>query len=519
MKSVVILLIVLIPFKLQSQDISSPLSVDREIKIYKAKLSENPKETLGDLKKLRQKSYKIDYKTGAYRCTYLIIHIYINYFGDFDKVIGETKTGEDIARKLNDNEAIADMFQLRGISYIELGMNDVGLESLNQALTYANKIKSEQQKHKTLSLIYDNIGGYYDNARNLEKFAEYKRKSLNEIIRVKEVNQEDIQLKYRVIAAQNTNIGHLFHQKNQLDSAEHYFLKAYEVYNTKFQLSNFREKADLLNRLSRLYYARKDFSKSVHFAHQGLNVQKGATTPKLRKELYEILYLAFLGSKNADSAAYYSNKYTVLNDSLYVMNKTSVNKSLDRIITEKKTQYSENIKVIIVSLILIVIIIVISFILHIRKNRIKMRMKYEALIHKIESKSDEGPKVKNRTSITDDTLEQILEKLKIFEENNEFINKDTSLPKLSHHLNTNTTYLSEVIRQHKKNNFNNYINGLRIEYIIQHLYESPIYREYKISYLAEKSGFSSREVFAITFKKETGISPSQFIKELKASNK
>lgn len=512
-------MICLIPVTLQSQDISSPLSVDNKIKIYKSKLSENPKEILKDLKMLREKSNKIDYKRGTYKCTYLIISIYINYLGDFDKVIGETKTGEKIARELNDHEAIADMYQLRGISYIELGMNDVGLENLNEALIYANQIKNEQQKYKTLSLIYDNIGGYYDNAQNLEKFAEYKRKSLNEITHVKEVNEEDIQLKYRVIAAQNINIGHFFHEKKELDSAEHYFLKTYEIYNTKFQLSNFREKADLLNRLSRLYYDRKDFSKSVNFAHLGLNVQKGITTPKLRKELYEIMYLAFLGSKNADSAAYYSTKYTELNDSLSIVNKKSVNKSLDRIITEKKTGYSKNITIIVTSLILVVIIITISLVLYTRNNKVKIRRKYEALIFKLETKSDESFKVKNKVVITDDTLEKILESLNTFEKNNGFINQDTSLPKLAHQLDTNTTYLSEVIRQHKNTNFNNYINGLRIRYIIQLLYENPIFREYKISYLAEKCGFSSREVFTTTFKKETGISPSHFIKELKDSKK
>ncbi|AYZ12787.1 AraC family transcriptional regulator [Chryseobacterium arthrosphaerae] len=519
MKSFIVLLIFLIPITLQSQDISSPLSVDNEIKIYKSKLSENPKENLNDLKKLREKSNKINYKRGTYTCTYLIISIYINYFGDFDKVIEETKTGEKIARELNDNEAIADMFQLRGISYIELGMSDVGLGNLNKALTYAIQIKSDQQKYKTLSLIYDNIGGYYDNAQDLEKFVKYKRKSLDEITHVKEENEEDIQLKYRLIAAQNMNIGHFFHKKNQLDSAEHYFLKTHEIYNTKFRLSNFREKADLLNRLSRLYYDRKDFSKSVNFAHLGLNVQKGATTPKLRKELYEIMYLAFLGSKNADSAAYYSAKYTALNDSLSIADKKSVNKSLGRIITEKNTGYSKNITIIVFSSVLIVIIIIISFVLYIRNNKVKTRRKYEALINEIESKSDENLKVKNRVSITDDTLEKILESLNTFEENNEFINKDTSLPKLAHQLDTNTTYLSEVIRQHKNNNFNNYINGLRIKYIIRLLYNNPVFREYKISYLAEKSGFSSREVFTITFKKETGISPSHFIKELKDSRK
>ncbi|WP_228438483.1 helix-turn-helix domain-containing protein [Chryseobacterium pennae] len=101
-------------------------------------------------------------------------------------------------------------------------------------------------------------------------------------------------------------------------------------------------------------------------------------------------------------------------------------------------------------------------------------MKYEALIDKIESKSDESLKVKNKVSITDDTLEKILESLATFEKNNEFTNKDTSLPKLAHQLGTNTTYLSEVIRQHKNTNFNNYINGLRIKYIIQLLYDNAV---------------------------------------------
>lgn len=47
------------------------------------------------------------------------------------------------------------------------------------------------------------------------------------------------------------------------------------------------------------------------------------------------------------------------------------------------------------------------------------------------------------------------------------------------------------------------------------LASDPDYREYKISYLAEISGFSSREVFTITFKKETGVNPSYFINNLK----
>lgn len=90
-----------------------------------------------------------------------------------------------------------------------------------------------------------------------------------------------------------------------------------------------------------------------------------------------------------------------------------------------------------------------------------------------------------------------------------------SLSGLASYLDTNTKYLSEILKQYKGKKFCDYINGLRILYIMEILYKNPIYREYKISYLAESCGFGSREVFAVVFKKETGISPSYFINNLK----
>ncbi|NHQ71954.1 helix-turn-helix domain-containing protein, partial [Elizabethkingia miricola] len=51
-------------------------------------------------------------------------------------------------------------------------------------------------------------------------------------------------------------------------------------------------------------------------------------------------------------------------------------------------------------------------------------------------------------------------------------------------------------------------------YIIDKLYNNPLYREYKISYLAEECGYSSHQVFITAFRKETGMTPSYFIKQL-----
>lgn len=118
-------------------------------------------------------------------------------------------------------------------------------------------------------------------------------------------------------------------------------------------------------------------------------------------------------------------------------------------------------------------------------------------------------------NIHDSTINIILNKLKKFEKSEKFLRKDVSLTSLASSLDTNPRYLSEIIKQYKGKNYNNYLNGLRIQYITQLLYKEPIYREYKIIYLAEHCGFASREVFAIAFKKETGVTPSYFISQLR----
>lgn len=118
-------------------------------------------------------------------------------------------------------------------------------------------------------------------------------------------------------------------------------------------------------------------------------------------------------------------------------------------------------------------------------------------------------------AISAETYNSILKRISKFEKSEKFLRKDINLTWLSNHLNTNTKYLSEVIKSHTGKNFNGYINGLRIRYIINKLTEMPVYRDYKISYLAEECGYGSPQVFAIAFKRETGVTPSYFIEQFK----
>ncbi|WP_156306729.1 helix-turn-helix domain-containing protein [Sphingobacterium endophyticum] len=115
----------------------------------------------------------------------------------------------------------------------------------------------------------------------------------------------------------------------------------------------------------------------------------------------------------------------------------------------------------------------------------------------------------------DEKTGKILDKLDEFEEGDLYVDSRMSLAFLASYLSTNTITLSKIINTYKQMNFNDYINGLRIRYIIEKIKNEPKFEQYKISYLAEVSGFSSHSIFSKAFKKSTGVTPSQFLDYLK----
>jgi len=181
---------------------------------------------------------------------------------------------------------------------------------------------------------------------------------------------------------------------------------------------------------------------------------------------------------------------------------------------------------------------IITIILWRRKNKI-MRAKYEQMIEKLKNESvlpsdtaddiedthddddddtnsaDESEISASKYTISTETETRLLKKLNAFEKSEKFLRKDITIGLVAGQMNTNAKYLSEIIRNQKLMNFNNYINTLRINYIVHKLYNEPKYREYKVSYLAEECGYASSQVFVIAFKKVSGVTPSYFIQSLK----
>ncbi|WP_390455277.1 helix-turn-helix domain-containing protein [Chryseobacterium sp. Alg-005] len=124
-----------------------------------------------------------------------------------------------------------------------------------------------------------------------------------------------------------------------------------------------------------------------------------------------------------------------------------------------------------------------------------------------------------KDAMSSDTEKHILNGLKKFESKKEFTNKGITLAYLAAELETNVRYLSEVVKKHKAENFKTYIHILRINFVINKLEKDSLYRKYKVSHLADISGFPTSALFTKVFKEITGYTPTAYLSMLSERDK
>lgn len=335
-----------------------------------------------------------------------------------------------------------------------------------------------------------------------------------------------------------------YHTNNlQLDSSSFYL----QNLNSKHLGNNNYITMHRLEKEAEILFLKREFSAAIDTLNKGLMIADKFNNIHLKNSITKKLVSNYLVLNNNTQFLNYNQKLTVLNnesnlaknDALNtVLNYTKINKNNTVL---KLEEHYKRINIIL-SVLLIIALGLGLTLKRIRKKRIKQYLdilKYFEIsknedtpvtTHVASSptqvKSDTAnPKLQTTTPpktietktavMPKETEDIIITKLKHFEKSNRFTSKDMSLGQLASKLDTNTKYLSEVINKTKGKNFNAYINELRIKYIIEKLKTNPQYLNYKVSYLAEESGFSSHSSFATVFKSVTGLSPTVFINIIK----
>lgn len=115
--------------------------------------------------------------------------------------------------------------------------------------------------------------------------------------------------------------------------------------------------------------------------------------------------------------------------------------------------------------------------------------------------------------LSDEDKQQLLERIQTVMDNApEIYSPDFSLERLAMILNSRYKYVSQVINEHFGQNFNNFLNSYRIKEACKRMGDVDNYGNFTIEAISESVGFKSRSTFVSSFKRVTGLTPSQYMR-------
>ncbi|MBU2938123.1 helix-turn-helix domain-containing protein [Lacinutrix sp. C3R15] len=314
-----------------------------------------------------------------------------------------------------------------------------------------------------------------------------------------------------------------YNSLSKYDSAFVYIDKTLDLLNSS-ENNNLYEKAIIYKELGHLYLQKKEYQKSEETLFIALRYAEILNNPFLLEQLNRDLAINYLASNQKNKHKTYNDEFLVLNNKIEQIEQESVNTYFNIISGQQEKRLRiEKLKYtnyLYVALGAVFFFIVIGILILLKSENKKKRIR--EIINYLEISRNNFIKVKpvkkqtsKKIAIPEETEKNILLKLKRFEKSQKYLNNDMSLAVLAGQFETNTKYLSEIINKHYNDNFNTFINKLRINYIIEKLKTDSNYMNYKISFLAEESGFSTHSSFATIFKTIIGMPPATFINLLK----
>lgn len=169
---------------------------------------------------------------------------------------------------------------------------------------------------------------------------------------------------------------------------------------------------------------------------------------------------------------------------------------------EKQIEYSK--RTLVLSMFLIVLLVGIVTMLWWMYTRKRQQL---SLIYNKQQEIDNLKKGLQQSDQTVDPEESLFKKTdEVMSSRYLYRDPELSLEFLSRLMNVNRTYLSACINNRSGKNFNQWLNGYRIRYVIERLDEDT-----DIQALYREAGFSSLASFYRSFKQYTSMSPKQYV--------
>lgn len=428
--------------------------------------------------------------------------------GDHQNTLKNAQAAVDIAEKYDYPAEAAMMYGTIGQQYARIGMDDLAKEYIQKGIDLIKVPKNDNEKHHLGNLFSYRLFTKETSKDSSRIYLKYAKMALASYLTIhnKELREKTIVLGYG-------NVGMCYTELKQYDSAIAALDKVLAINkgkNAYISGNAYLQKGMLFLEKKQHDSAETNLKKSEkNFSGKGfLNEEK---------ELYAQFIKLYEKNGDQNKLKEYKSAYLELENKDQKSKLGTATELLKNENKEKKSITSYFYKAVIgLGLVILSLLIILSFQ---RKKHIREKAAFEAFrknriseeIYTQKAQPEVSTEEQKDDSLSEETEIKLLKGLEKFEKTYGYNEKGITLGKIAVQLKTNVKYLSNVIKKHKADNFSNYINTLRINYIVNKLENHPEYRKYKVSYLAEEAGFSSANALSKVFKDSTGISPSSYI--------
>ncbi len=479
------------------------------------------------------------------------------YMGKASEALDYYEKALEILRAVNDKPQIAKLYNNMASTYMLISF----YEKATKFYLESARIKEELADSDGLAATYNNLGLVYFDWDNNKMTRTFLNKAIS-------INQKRNNKKY--LATNFTAMGDLCVEIKQADSALYYYQKSLEIKtemgNKYGMIISFHALGDLyagllMNEPRAMEYFRKALSlaESIGSGSEiaSLNVRLAEITFRKGKlsEAQEMFRKAFDYASEENSlelmhkcsqylteisiltgdkagAQKYFSLYRNAGDSLFSEEKTrTVLEMQTRFQTEKKEQENlllqktneiqkSTIKFLIGIAVLLLILGFVIFTLYRQKSRALGQIvdknleivRTEKQIEdrkSIESSYDHSIILPPDEEIENTTMGLMVKFKRLMENEKPYLEAGLTVDDVCKKISTNRSYLSQMIHENFDQNFNGFINELRIKEA-RRLLADRKYDHLSIEGIGAMAGFSTKVTFHSIFKKQIGVTPSYF---------
>jgi tetratricopeptide (TPR) repeat protein len=468
----------------------------------------------------------------------------------FNLLINSSETDADLEHQKRMIEA----YNAIGTIYLLLCDYRDAYESFIKALVISEKANDESYK----SRIYNNIGNIYSSFNKFDLAETYYLKALQQcqdsigkIILLNNLGaieldngksdtafyylNESLQMskQHNDIYSYSTlnNLGLYYQKEKQFSAALSYFRLSLEKAKMNHKIL---KEAEVLSNLGTLFFEINKMDSALFYIDLSNVIAEKNSFFKISAENYLTLSKIEKSKGRNKDALVFFEKHANLKDSIFNVEKfgeinqlqrlyeiSKTNQQIEQLVIEKKiksrTIYYQKIIWIITLCILLLVSLGLLFI-YIQKRNLSTA--YQTLFEKnleiMDLKKDhssEKDSEKYKKNMPDnDGQNELLDKIfAIMEDIPVICDPKFSIDKLATLVESNNTYVSQVINNILKKNFRSLLNSYRIQEA-QRFFSAPDIAKYTIEAVALNVGFRSRSAFRDAFKEITGVSPNLYIK-------